>query len=29
LCLNSDRLSDYTKESIDREVQNLITFSYE
>ena len=26
---NSDRLSDYTKESIDREVQNLITFSYE
>jgi cell division protease FtsH len=26
---NTDRLSDYTKESIDREVQNLITFSYE
>jgi cell division protease FtsH len=29
LATNSDRLSDYTKESIDREVQNLITFSYE
>ena len=29
IATNSDRLSDYTKESIDREVQNLITFSYE
>ena len=26
---NTDRLSDYSKESIDREVQNLITFAYE